>query len=63
MFNSDGLLRHEDLLCDLYDIRNMSWLVGFDKLPKDNDGTEFTISDLLDNAIQQLEVVMMAHQH
>ena len=55
MFNSDGLLRHEDLLCDLYDIRNMARLVGFDKLPKDNDGTEFTISDLLDNAIQQLE--------
>ncbi len=26
-----------DLLCDLYDIREMGKLCGFGKLPKDND--------------------------
>ena len=32
-----------DLLCDLYDIREMGKLCGFGKLPKDNEGTSFTI--------------------
>ena len=44
-----------ELLCDLYDIRNMARLHGFGKLSKDNDGSDLTINDLLDNAIQQLE--------
>ena len=44
-----------DLLCDLYDIREMGKLCGFGKLPKDNEGTSFTIDEVLENAIQLLE--------
>ena len=44
-----------DLLCDLYDIREMGKLCGFGKLPKDNDGTSFTIDEVLENAIELLE--------
>ena len=44
-----------DLLCDLYDIREMGRLCGFGKLPKDNDGTSFTIDEVLENAITELE--------
>ena len=48
-------MTYDELLCDLYDISNMARLHGFGKLPKDNDGSNLTINDLLDNAIQQLE--------
>ena len=41
-----------DILCDLYDIRNMAMLNGFGNLPKDNEGTETTIQDCLENCIQ-----------
>ena len=44
-----------DLLCDLYDIREMGKLCGFGKLPKDNDGTSMTIDEVLENAIELLE--------
>ena len=44
-----------DILCDLYDIRNMSKLTGFGDLPKDNEGTETTINDCIENCIQILE--------
>ena len=44
-----------DLLCDLYDIREMGTLCGFGKLPKDNECTSFTIDEVLENAIQLLE--------
>ena len=44
-----------DILCDLYDIRNMAMLNGFGNLPKDNEGTETTIQDCLENCIQTLE--------
>ena len=43
-----------DLLCGLYDIRRMAELEGFGNLPKDNEGTETTIFDCLDNCITQL---------
>ena len=43
-----------NLLCDLTDIRNI--LPDEVKaMPKDNEGTEFTIGDLLDDAIDTLE--------
>ena len=45
----------EELLLDLYDIRNMARFHKFGKLPKDNDGSMFTINDLLNNAIEKLE--------
>ena len=41
-----------DILCDLYDIRNMAILEGFGNLPKDNEGTETTIFDCLENCIE-----------
>ena len=44
-----------DILCDLYDIRNMATLEGFGNLPKDNEGTETTIFNCLDNCIKHLE--------
>ena len=44
-----------DILCDLYDIRHMAQLEGFGNLPKDNEGTETTIQDCLENCIQTLE--------
>ena len=46
-----------DLLCDLYDIKNIASLKGFGKLPKDNEGTETTINDCLENCIETLEEV------
>ena len=44
-----------DLLCDLYDIKNMGELCGFGKLPKANEGTSTTKNDCLINCITQLE--------
>ena len=44
-----------DLLCDLYDIREMVKLCGFGNLHKDNDGTSMTIDEVLENAIELLE--------
>ena len=44
-----------DLLCDLYDIKRQAKLHKFGNLPKDNEGTETTINDCLDNLIEQLE--------
>ena len=44
-----------DLLCDLYDIKRQAELYRFGGLPKDNEGTETTINDCLDNLIEQLE--------
>jgi hypothetical protein len=46
-----------DLLCDANDIRNALRFAGGNLLnrPKDNDGTEITIGDCLDNIIETLE--------
>jgi hypothetical protein len=44
-----------DLLCDLYDIKKMAAYYGFDLKPKDNEGSQTTIGDCLDNVIEQLE--------
>ena len=44
-----------DLLCDLYDIREMCKLCDFGKLPKDNEGTSMTIDEVLENAIELLQ--------
>ena len=44
-----------DLLCDLYDIKRQAKFHKFGNLPKDNEGTETTIDDCLDNLIEQLE--------
>ena len=43
-----------DLLCDLYDIREMGKLCGFGQLPKDNEGTSFTIDEIVADAEEAL---------
>ena len=43
-----------DILCDSYDIKR-SLPKEVLSLPKDNDGTSFTIGDCLDNIIETLE--------
>jgi len=45
----------DDVLCDLYDIKHIAELRGFGILPKDNDGTMFTIMDCIDNCIEKIE--------
>ena len=44
-----------NMLCDLYDIKNMAARHGFGNLPKDNEGTELTINDCIDSCIEQLQ--------
>jgi hypothetical protein len=46
--------RVSDALFDMYDIRNVLSQKVKDK-PKDNEGTEFTIGDCIDNVIELLE--------
>lgn len=60
---SDAALKSEavsDILCDLHDIRNMAKQEGFGALPKDNDGTEFTIMDCIDNCVEHIEAMEQA---
>ena len=45
----------QDVICDLHDIKNMSRLHEFGNLPKDNEGSEFTIIECLDDCIEKLE--------
>jgi hypothetical protein len=55
---SDTALKSEevsDILCDLHDIRSMAKQEGFGALPKDNDGTVFTIMDCIDNCVEHIE--------
>ena len=44
-----------DMLFDLNDIKNQAKLHQFGDLPKDNDGSSFTINDCLDDLIEKLE--------
>tara|TARA_R100001443_G_scaffold82383_1_gene89336 strand:- start:788 stop:946 length:159 start_codon:yes stop_codon:yes gene_type:complete len=44
-----------DMLSDMYDIKRQARITKFDTFPKDNDGTETTIKDCIDNVIEQLE--------
>ena len=45
----------QDVLCDLHDIKNMARLHQFGDLPKDNDGSGFTINDCIDDCIEKLQ--------
>ena len=52
------MLKHKDfsdILCDLRDIKRQAQILRFGKMPKDNDGSIFTINDCLDNCIEILE--------
>ena len=50
-------MKISDILFDMYDIKRQSRLTKFDTYPKDNDGTDTTIKDCIDNVIEQLENV------
>tara|TARA_R100001591_G_C4221059_1_gene149199 strand:- start:301 stop:501 length:201 start_codon:yes stop_codon:yes gene_type:complete len=59
----------DDALCDLYDVkktlhytRDRHEDVRVIDLPKDSDGTEFTIRDCLENAIHILEQLKESEQ-
>ncbi len=44
-----------DILCDLHDIKRQAEMHNFGMLPKDNDGSEISIMDCIDNCISQVE--------
>lgn len=46
----------QDCLCDLYDVKRQL-PKNILSMPKDNDGTDATILDCLENVIEQLTVV------
>lgn len=59
----------DDALCDLYDVkktlhytRDRHEDMRVIDLPKDSDGTEFTIRDCLENAIHILEQLKESEQ-
>ena len=59
----------DDALCDLYDVkktlhytRDRHEHMRVIDLPKDSDGTEFTIRDCLENAIHILEQLKESEQ-
>jgi len=52
MLKQDSL---NDILCDLYDIKKQARLHKFGTLLKDQDGTEATINDCIENIIEHLE--------
>ena len=54
-WEEDNIKLHE-ALCDMYDIeRQANFEKWFAKLPKDNEGTETTIMDCIQNVIIILE--------
>ena len=52
-------IKLQDALSDMYDIeRQANFEYWFAKLPKDNEGTEMTIMDCIQNVIFILEELM-----
>ena len=45
----------KDMLCDMYDIRRKTKQAKLFNAPKDNDGTDITMGDCIENVIGQLE--------
>ena len=43
-----------DMLCDMYDIQRQVKQAKFYDIPKDNDGSSFTVGDCIENVIDQL---------
>ena len=52
-----------DMLFDLNDIKKQAKLHQFGELPKDNDGSGFTINDCLDDLILKLENALWPLNH
>ena len=43
-----------DMLCDMYDIQRQVKQAKLYDIPKDNDGSSFTVGDCIENVIDQL---------
>jgi len=43
-----------DMLCDMYDIQRQVKQAKLYDIPKDNDGSSYTVGDCIDNVIDQL---------
>ena len=52
-----------DMLFDLNDIKKQAKLHQFGDLPKDNEGSGFTINDCLDDLILKLEEALWPPNH
>jgi len=50
-----NFMKVKDILSDMYDVRRMARLTDFGLLPKDNEGTQMTINECLDDCCQKLE--------
>ena len=50
-------------LMDMYDIKNNFHIKKISHLPKDNDGTETTIIDCIDDVIDFLEQLEWSNKH
>ena len=44
-----------DMLCDMYDIQRQVKQAKLYDIPKDNDGSSFTVGDCIENVIDQLK--------
>ena len=56
-YDASMLNQVQSALCDAYDIRNSSDFKEIEHLPKDNEGTEFTLKDCIDDIVDTLERV------
>jgi hypothetical protein len=43
-----------DMLCDMYDIQRQVKQAKLYDIPKDNDGSSYTVGDCIENVIDQL---------
>tara|TARA_B110000971_G_scaffold132907_1_gene136048 strand:- start:22 stop:198 length:177 start_codon:yes stop_codon:yes gene_type:complete len=43
-----------DMLCDMYDIQRQVKQAKLYDIPKDNDGSSYTVGDCIENVIAQL---------
>jgi len=48
------MMNISDMLCDMYDIQRQVKQAKLYDIPKDNDGSSFTVGDCIENVIDQL---------
>ena len=48
------MMNISDMLCDMYDIQRQVKQAKLYDIPKDNDGSSYTVGDCIDNVIDQL---------
>ena len=49
------MMNISDMLCDMYDIQRQVKQAKLYDIPKDNDGSSFTVGDCIENVIDQLK--------